>query len=70
MPENEWNNFINERGKHQLPTDFVKVEMNLDKFIDEFGSNHISGVAGHYVNELIFLCEMLDIEPVVMDADF
>lgn len=62
--------FVQQRGKHQLPTAFVKVDADLDHFVDEFGSNHISGVAGSWVRELEILCEMLDIEPVVMDGYF
>jgi len=62
--------FVKERGKHQLPTAFVKVEADLERFVDEFGSNHISGVAGEWVNELVHLCKMLDVEPVVMDSSF
>jgi L-fucose isomerase len=48
----------------------VQVEADLDRFVDEFGSNHISGVAGSWVRELVSLCEMLHVEPVVMDASF
>ena len=62
--------FVQQRGKHQLPTAFVKVDTDLDHLVDEFGSNHISGVAGSWVRELEILCEMLDIEPVVMDEYF
>ncbi len=62
--------FIKARGKHQLPTAFVQVDANLDRFVDEFGSNHISGVAGSWVRELVCLCDMLDVEPVVMDKNF
>ena len=62
--------FIEARGKHQLPTAFVRVDVDLDRFVDEFGSNHISGVAGTWVRELVALCEMLSIEPVVMDKNF
>ncbi len=62
--------FIRERGKHQLPTAFVQVAADLDHLVDEFGSNHISGVAGSWSRELEVLCEMLDIEAVVMDGDF
>jgi L-fucose isomerase len=61
---------VQERGKHQLPTAFVKVEADLGRFVDEYGSNHISGVAGLWVRELEHLCEMLDVEPVVMDSSF
>jgi L-fucose isomerase len=62
--------FVRERGKHQLPTAFVRVEADLERFVEEYGSNHISGVAGLWVRELELLCEMLDVEPVVMDGDF
>lgn len=62
--------FVEARGKHQLPTAFVKVDANLDRFVDEFGSNHISGVAGDWVRELMALCDMLDVEAVLMDRNF
>jgi L-fucose isomerase len=62
--------FVRERGKHQLPTAFVRIEADIDRFIDEFGSNHISGVAGIWTNELVALCQMLKIEPVVMNQSF
>jgi L-fucose isomerase len=70
MTEEDLADFVRERGKHQLPTAFVKVDCDLNNLVDEFGSNHISGVAGRWVKELVQLCEMLDIEPVVMDAAF
>ncbi|MDH5619439.1 MAG: L-fucose isomerase [Gammaproteobacteria bacterium] len=62
--------FVAARGKHQLPTAFVQVDADLDRFVDEFGSNHISGVAGVWTSELVALCNMLDVEPVVMDKNF
>jgi len=62
--------FVRERGKHQLPTAFVKIDANLERFVDEFGSNHISGVAGSWARELVSLCEMLNVEPVLMDRNF
>lgn len=62
--------FIDARGRHQLPTAFVQVSADLDHLVDEFGSNHISGVAGNWVSELKFLCEMLDVKPIVMDENF
>ena len=57
--------FVKARGPHQLPTLFAKVGFDIDDFVDEYGSNHISGVAGAYVDELIEVCNMLDIEPVL-----
>ena len=57
--------FIKERGPHQLPALFAKIDFDINAFIDEYGSNHISGVAGNYTEELVLLCNMLGIEPVV-----
>lgn len=68
--KNELDEFIKARGKHQLPTAFVRVALNFDHLIDEFGANHISGVAGLYVKELEQFCRMSDITPVTMDEDF
>jgi len=70
MSEEDLASFVKDRGKHQLPTAFVKVEADLTRFVDEFGSNHISGVAGIWVRELEQLCNMLDVTPVVMDSTF
>ena len=70
LPQEELNEFIKARGKHQLPTMFVKVKTNPEHLVQEFGSNHISGIAGQYVAELAHVCNMLDITPVVMDEEF
>ena len=50
---------------HQLPTLFAKVEFDLEAFVDEYGSNHISGVAGYYEKELVEVCKLFDIEYTV-----
>ena len=70
LSEDDRNAFIAARGKHQLPTAFVQVKANLGRFVDEYGSNHISGVAGNWVHELINLCEMTNVEPILMDETF
>ena len=57
--------FTEARGAHQLPALFAKVDFDLEAFVDEYGSNHISGVAGMYEKELVEVCELLGIEPVV-----
>jgi L-fucose isomerase len=64
----EYQNFVEARGSHQLPTAFVHVSLDFDELIAEFGSNHISGVAGLYVDELIHVCRLLDIKPIVLGA--
>jgi len=58
--------FVQARGSHQLPTMFVKVDLDFDELIAQFGSNHISGVAGLYVDELVYVCNLLDIQPIVL----
>jgi L-fucose isomerase len=62
----EYEAFVQARGSHQLPTAFVRVSLDFDELIDEFGSNHISGVAGTYVRELVHVCRLLDIIPIVL----
>jgi L-fucose isomerase len=64
-----YESFIKARGRHQLPTMFVQVELDFDRLVSEFGSNHVSGVAGNYVQELIHLCDLLDIKPIVFDME-
>ena len=58
--------FVKARGSHQLPTMFVHADLDFDELIQEFGSNHISGVAGFYLNELKHICNLLNITPVVL----
>ncbi len=58
--------FVKARGSHQLPTMFVRANVDFNKLIDEFGSNHISGVAGFYLNELVHVCKILNIQPIVL----
>ncbi len=57
--------FVEARGPHQLPTLFAKVNFDLERFINEYGSNHISGVAGNYLTELLEVCDLLGIEAEV-----
>jgi L-fucose isomerase len=59
--------FVKARGKHQLPTAFVKVAFAFDRFVDAFGSNHISGVAGTFARELEQFCRMTDVEAIMME---
>lgn len=59
--------FVRARGPHQLPTAFVRVTADLDALVEEFGSNHISGVAGRHVDELVAFCRMTGVTPVVFE---
>ena len=59
--------FVDARGAHQLPTAFVKVTADFDALLGTFGSNHISGVAGEYVEELVHYCELMGIAYQIFD---
>ena len=69
LPQDEYERFVEARGKHQLPTVFLKAEVDLEKFTGEFASNHILGVAGTYVDELVHVCQLLDIPAVFMNRE-
>ncbi len=62
----EYEAFVQARGRHQLPTVFARVSLDFEQLIDEYGSNHVSAVAGNYVEELRRFCDLLGIKPVVM----
>lgn len=63
--QEDYQAFIESRGSHQLPTAFIRMNLDFDDLVDEFGSNHILGVAGNYVQELQHVCHLMDIEAVV-----
>jgi L-fucose isomerase len=56
------NEFVQARDAHQLPTAFIKVNADINEILGTIGSNHISGVAGLYINEIVHFCELLEIE--------
>jgi L-fucose isomerase len=66
ISQKKMDEFIEARGVHQLPTTFVKVSADLEEIIKEFGSNHISGVAGDVEKELVHFCKLKGITPVVL----
>ena len=65
VPQDKKDAFVAARGSHQLPTAFARLDTDIDHFLDGFASNHILAVDGNYVQELIHLCTLLDIEPEV-----
>jgi L-fucose isomerase len=67
LPADDLAAFVKARGRHQLPTAFVQVDADMNRFVEEFGSNHISGVAGSWARELSELCRILDVEPALMN---
>lgn len=65
--DEKYASFVQARGTHQLPTAFVKAAVNIERFIDEYASNHICGVAGRHTAALVHVCQMLNITPVLMN---
>ena len=67
LPDDEYEAFVAARGSHQLPTAFVKTTVDIDRFVDEFASNHICALSGNWLKELEHVCRLLDIRPVMLD---
>ena len=44
---------------------FVKLSVSADELIPNLGSNHIHGVAGDYVSELVKFCDLKGIVPEI-----
>ncbi|MBX7233577.1 MAG: hypothetical protein K1X65_04275 [Caldilineales bacterium] len=65
IPPDKYQAFVAARGSHQLPTAFARLEVDIDAFIGSFASNHILAVDGAYVEELLHLCRLLNITPVL-----
>lgn len=69
MPNQEIvDGFKKARGIHQLPVAFVHTDYDIESFMDQFNSNHITAVAGKHAAELVQLCRILGIEAKVMEA--
>ena len=69
LPSEELIAFVQARGSHQLPTAFVKADVDWDVLLGNFGSNHISAVAGEYVAEMVDVCRLLRIEYQVFNRE-
>lgn len=63
ISDEERDAFVAARGSHQLPTAFLKLDVDVERLISGFGSNHVMGVAGDRVEELLHFCELMDIKP-------
>jgi len=54
-----------EETSPEWPQAFTKLNVKPDELIRVYGSNHAHGVAGYWVPELVRICELLDVDPVV-----
>jgi L-fucose isomerase len=51
----------------EWPQAFIKINTSPDELIKVYGSNHAHAVIGNCVEELLQICEMFDIETIVLD---
>lgn len=50
------------------PHAFTRLACSAERFLQSFPTNHIHGVYGDYVSELLNVCEMLKIRPLVLEG--
>lgn len=50
----------------EWPQAFVKINTKPETLINVYGSNHAHAVRGNCIKELIQICEMLEIDPIVI----
>jgi len=51
----------------EWPAAYIKINVSAENLIDIYGSNHAHAVAGYHVDELKKICEMMDIESIVIE---
>lgn len=57
---------INSETNPTWPHVHARLKCDFDQFLRLFPSNHILGVAGDYIRSLTYLCEMSDVEPIIL----
>jgi L-fucose isomerase len=51
----------------EWPAAYIKINASPERLINIYGSNHAHAVEGDVVQELVSVCEMLDIETVLLE---
>ncbi len=57
---------INEQTSPTWPHVHARINCIYDEFESVFPSNHIHGVAGDIVDSLIYYCEIIGVEPIIL----
>jgi len=60
---------INDQTDPTWPHVHAKLDCSFDEFLIVFPCNYILGVAGDYLDSLIYLCEISGITPIVLGRD-
>ncbi|HHY97733.1 MAG TPA: hypothetical protein GX509_03225 [Firmicutes bacterium] len=67
LPENE-RKALNAQTDPTWPHVHARLDCTFEEFLNVFPCNHVLGVAGDYVNSLVYFCEIAGITPVVLGA--
>ena len=60
---------LNDMTNPTWPHVHARLSCNFEEFLSTFPCNHVLGVAGDYVQTLVYLCEITGIIPVVLGDD-
>ena len=55
-----------EETSPEWPAAYIKINVSPEELINVYGSNHAHGIEGNVVEELVQICDMLDIESIVL----
>jgi L-fucose isomerase len=68
LPPEERKN-LNKQTDPTWPHVHARLNCNIDEFIRLFPSNHIQGVSGDRLRSLTYLCEISEIEPIILGPE-
>ena len=68
LPEDEKRK-LKEQTNPTWPHMFVKLKASYSEFINVFPANHIHGIPGDHVKELVHFCHIAGIKPIVLGED-
>jgi L-fucose isomerase len=58
----EVNEALARQSTFEWPHAFTRMEVSADRFLSQFGANHIHAVPGDYLAELRQVCRLLDVD--------
>jgi len=68
LPEEEKKK-LREQTNSTWPHMYAKLNASYEEFITYFPANHIHGIPGNHVKELVHFCRIVGIEPIVLGED-
>ncbi len=68
LPEEEKRK-LREQTNPTWPHMYVKLKASFEEFLNVFPANHIHGIPGDHVEELVRFCEIAGVKPIVLGED-